>query len=741
MNTITEQRLVRTVLAASIAAIFSMPAWADDEIERLIRPDSHIELGLGYVSDDNVRFGNYTGLNDSGAHLIGNFLINKRGEGNARYVEIEGSNLGLDSRGLGIRAGEQGNYGLRLQYDQIPFYSNSFSTPYNGAGSAVLTRPAGVARNRNAGGMTGLAANLKPYDIDTVRKGLGLGFTKQLGRDWDVEMNYKREKKDGDKLTAAMMQILPGGGTRGAVFVPEPVDYTTDQYEALVRYTGEKLQLQFGYNASIFRNDNKSLTWDNLFDAGNATGRFGLPPDNEFHQINASGSYAISSVTRLSGSLSYGRMTQNDAFLPYATGAVQAVPASGSLNGKVNTTHASLKLNTKLMPKLNLTAGMRYDDRDNKTPIAQFRYITGDVNTGVLGSGAVGSANDRRNIPLDIKKQVLYADLDYHLASATTLKFGYDFHKVDHNYEPTTGDKEHTVKTEVRQRFGETVTAGLSYAYSDRDASAYNGAAPLASTYSQAYLNTLFGGTTGKTYAWLEAPTLRKSYLADRKRDKVGAFASFAPTDRLDLDFGAHITRDKYPDTFAGIGLTRAIGWMASFDATLQATDALTGNFFASLDQYKTDQNGAHLPDAARAAAAESGAIPAAYRAVTTLSDRTLTVGVGARYKPVRNYEVGGNLTHSDSVGRSTFVAGSAVPIGPLPDLVSRLNRLDLFGSYMVQKDVKLNLKYAYERYRAKDWAWDAPLTLTSVTSVVGPNLVSPNYNVHFIGVSMDYRF
>lgn len=745
MNTTIEMRFTRTVLAAAIAGLFSVPAaWAEDDVESLIRPDSTIDAGLGYVSQDSYRFGRFTGLQRSGVHLIGNIELNRRAQDGAGYVEVDGRNLGLDARSIGVRTGVQGNYGIRIEYDQIPYLtSDSYRTPYDGAGTTRLTQPAGLVDAASTTAMTGLAASMKPYAIGTKRKDTGLGFAKQLMQDWDVELNYKRDDKDGTRLTAAPMQVGTGG-SRGAVIVPEPVNYTTDQYEALARYTGEKLQMQFGYYASLYKNAHQSLTWDNLFTGtASPTGRFGLPPDNEFHQLNASGSFALTGDTRVSGNMSIGRMTQNDLFLPYSTASASlpaALPATASLNGKVYTTSAGIKLHTKLLPKLKLTTGWRYDDRDSKTPIARYDYIVADRNVPGATPTA-GSLQQRWNMPLDIRKQVVFADVDYHLASATALKLGYDFHKVDHNYEPTTGDKEHTAKAELRHRFGETVSTGLSYAYSDRKASGYDGAAPLGATYSAAYLATLVGAATGKSFPWLEAPLLRKYFLADRKRDKFAAFANFSPAEQLDLQFGAHYNRDRYPDTATGIGLTRAAGWAANFDATLHATEALSGNFFATLDQYKSDQNGANITTAAIATAAERGTIPAANQAVTVLTDRTLTLGLGVRYKPRRAYEVGGNLTHADSQGRSQFMAGAAVPVAPLADLESRLNRAELYGKYFLHKDVTLNLRYAYERYSSADWAWDAPLGLTSVTSVVGTNMTSPKYNVHFVGVSLAYQF
>ncbi|MGB4361676.1 MAG: MtrB/PioB family decaheme-associated outer membrane protein [Rhodoferax sp.] len=747
MKSTIEKRFARTVLAASMTAIgaAAVPALAaDDDVAALIRPDNQIELGVGYVSDPSFKFGKFTGLYDNGAHLIGNIDLNRRNEANTHSLSLTGRNLGLSSRNLTIEGGEQGNYGLRFEYDEIPNYlSDTFQTPYLGAGTNRLTQPAGVTDGATVGAIAGLVANMKPYDVKTQRKGLGFGVTKELSRGWDVEFGYKRENKDGDKLTAAMIQTGTGG-SRTVVIVPEPVNYSTDQFEAFARYTDEKLQLQFGYHGSLFKNTNDAVTWDNLFTGtGNATGSYGLAPDNEFHQVNASGRYVLSKATNLSANISFGRMTQNEQFLPYSTpGAAMAgalpLPRS-SLDGKVYTTNASLRLNSKLTPKLNLTAGLRYDDRDNKTPISTFLYVAGDRNGGF--SAAAASGTRRSNMPLDITKQSVYGDLDYHLTSATTVKFGYDFHQVRHNYEPTTGDKEHTLKTEVKHRFGDMVSAGASYAYSDRKASDYNGAAPLASTYSAAYLATLAGGTTGRTYPWLEAPTLRKYILADRQRDKFGATANVSATEQLELQFGAHYLQDKYPDTMAGIGLTKATNWIASFDANLQATDKLSGNFFASVDQYKTDQNGAHLPNAALTTLAELGTIPASNLGVTTLSDRTLTLGLGVRYKPTAKYEVGANVSHSDSKGRSDFVAGSAVTIAPLPNLVSRISRLELFGRYDLQKNLTVNVKFAHERYSSNDWAWDAPLTLTSVTSVVGTNQTSPNYSLNFVGVSLAYRF
>ncbi|MDP1535714.1 MAG: MtrB/PioB family decaheme-associated outer membrane protein [Burkholderiales bacterium] len=725
----TRPRFARNVLAVSIAAIGFATA-------PLALAEAEIELGLSHVSNGSGAFGNYNGLNESGVYGIAGIQMRRRGT-DATYFEIEGRNLGLKSRSLNIGGGQQGNFGLKLDYIEIPkLESDSYQTPYLGAGSTRLTQPASVTDGANPAGMAGLAASMRPFEVGTNRKVLGLGLTKILAGGWDLAFNIKRDTKDGTKLRAAMIQTGTGG-TRGSVILPEVIDYTTDQVDAIARYDGGKLQLQFGYYGSFYNNANAAMTWDNLYTgSGNTTGSYHLAPDNQFHQINASGGYVVSPTTRLAGNLSLGRMTQNESFLPYSTGG--SMPATASLNGKVNTTHASLKLTSRLMPALNLTAGYKYDDRDNKTPVNQYNYITADRDAG--GTGSATNALRRWNTPTSSTSHKAYADLEYQLAKATKLKLGYDYHKVSHTHEPTTQDVEQTVKAEVKQKFTDTASGGLAYSYSDRNADAYRGDAPLAATYTPGYLATLVGAS-GKTYPWLEAPPLRKYFLDDRKRDKLRMYASVAPTDSLDLHFGLDYRQDKHPEADAGFGLSKVNSWAANFDASQRFTSAITGHVFATLEEYSTDQKGANITTAAIATAAETNTVADASRWTVSIRDRIFTLGLGLRVKPSGKYEWGGDLIHASSNGATSFAAGSAVSNGPLPDLITRRNRLELFGRYQVQKDLSIKLQYIYERYHSTDWGYDSPLTLTSSANVVGTNQASPKYEAHVIGISALYRF
>ena len=761
-----EKRFSRTILAASIAAIgLSAPLAAqaeDDDLRSLITPDSQVEIGVGHVDNGSYKFGDYgRGMQRSGAFLIGNARTSMRGDNNANYLDLVARNLGLDSRSVMIKGGEQGNYGLSFEYDELmKLHSDSYQSPYNGLGSAVLTQPAGVTDGATTAAIAGLAASMKRFNVETKRKATGLGVTKQLTGGWDVAANYKREDKDGTKLTGIPIQVGTGG-SRGTALAPEPINYSTDLFDAIARYADEKLQAQVSYHASLFSNDNRSLTWDNLFTGtGNTTARHGQMPDNQFHQLGASGGYALSKETRLSGNLSFGRMTQNEAFLPYSTGGT--MPATLSLNGKIETTHADIKLNSKLTHDLHLTAGYKYDDRDNKTPVNTYAYITADRD-----AGGVGASNTRTNTPLSKTQQMLYADIDYHLSEATKLKLGYDYDKITHTFEPTDGDTEHTVKAEIKHSFSDTASGGLAYAHSDRNASAYNGAAPLMATYTSAYLASLCvapntfvlngavvtctgtaSATSQATTPFLDTPSLRKFFLTDRNRDKLRAYANFAPSEKLDLQLGGSYYKERYPDAEAGFGLAKATGWSANVDANWAATEAVNGLFFATFEDYSTDQNGHN--------GASSTVVPVIttldrqnntvafdpLTGTTTRTDRSLTLGMGFKVKQSDSFDWGANFTHANTIGSTSFrnIGARLTTILPVPDAVSRLNRLELFGKYKVQKDLTLNVKYAYEDYNSTDWAWDGQ-GFTSSTTFIGSGQTSPDYKVNVIGASLIYSF
>lgn len=756
MNKQFNRCAVRKVIAASISAMGLVAAtpvvWAQsqgaaEEVRRLISPSSEVTIGATDVSRSSYYFGDYNGLQKKGSSLILDIDVNKRGENNANYFEIKGSNLGLDSRNLLIRGGEQGNYGLSLEFDQIhKLQSDSYQTPYNGAGSTNLTLPAGWVATNTTAGMTALNANMKSFNIETQRKSIALGVTKLLPGNWDVAVNFKNETRQGNRLIGGVFGNS-GGNPRAAV-LPEPVDYLTRQFDVIARYSTDKLQAQLAYSGSLFDNNKESLRFQNAYlnAAGttwgianvgypNGVGQLGLPPDNQAHQISGSLGYAYSKDTRLAANLSLGRMTQNESFLPYTANTLLTSPIAlprSSLDGRVDTTHLDVKLTSKLDPKLNLVAAYRYDNRANKTPQALYNYIGGDS----TNQFAAGSAVDRirYNLPGSSKKQQIDVELDYRLTAHTKLKAGYEYDWVDKTYEAITSEREQSIKGEVHHHFSDTTSGGLKYINSDRRTSSYNAAAPFFATFTPAYIATMGAASL----QWDNNPFQRKFFLAPRKRDKLHAFLNFEPLSKLDVHFSADYKRDAYVDSY--YGLKNSTSWGGHLDANYVISDALTARAFISLDRTDSREKSNTL-----SAACGGGKVRPTWPGcewTAGIIDQGLTSGLGLNYKPSAKYEFGLDYTRVAWTGQSDMWANAAIAVQPtpLPKDTSKLHRFDLFGRYQFDKDISINVKYIYERFRVTDWAVDGA-TANTLANVIGTNQTSPDYSVHAVGVALTYQF
>jgi len=65
---------------ALVCAIGFVVVWGVDETTKLTKPSSVVEIGIGAVSDDNQRFGQYTGLNEDGAYGLLDLSVVRRDE-------------------------------------------------------------------------------------------------------------------------------------------------------------------------------------------------------------------------------------------------------------------------------------------------------------------------------------------------------------------------------------------------------------------------------------------------------------------------------------------------------------------------------------------------------------------------------------------------------------------------------------------------------------------------------------
>ena len=113
-----QKLLVLTLLAA-----FGAANAADDEIAKLIKPDSaEVSVGLGMVngdSRDRTIFGQYNGWRKDDAGLLLDFDYIRRDEATGLWTNAEGRNIGQDNRELSFSQQKQGDWKYSLGYSEL----------------------------------------------------------------------------------------------------------------------------------------------------------------------------------------------------------------------------------------------------------------------------------------------------------------------------------------------------------------------------------------------------------------------------------------------------------------------------------------------------------------------------------------------------------------------------------------------------------------------------------------------
>ena len=686
-------------LASGVA--FAEDSSSSEEEEPLVPEEfiskpilNDIELGLGYVSDDAYRFGRYNGMQTQGAFIIGDIKIREFDE-DGRFWSVRGTNLGLESRYLRLEGGVQGSHKFFLEYDELPNYkNNTVLTPFTGIGSNILTLPSGFDINTN------LDANLNSFELETRRRRAKVGAMFVPKEHWQFDIDFSHENKQGVDATGAAIHTNTDSskgniGNTTTSLLPEPIDQDTDIVNATLRYAGDDGQVDLKYQMSLFDNNNDSLTWQDPFNPV-AAGSMSLAPDNEFHQLSLTGAYTLPYKSHLTGLISMGRMTQNQDFQPYTVGGTP--PATSSLNGEVWLTNAQLKLTSRPVSRLRLNAELRYNERDNQTPVNTYDYV-------VLDSDSfTGSATNR---PYSYKNNRVKLDANYRFNAITSLRGGYKYNEMKRSYTNAEREdtQENTLFAKWKIKAHSTVDLALYGEASSRDGSEYN---------------------TPPN----ENLAMRKYNLADRDRSKVGATIDYMATDKLFLSARADYNQDDY--TNSAIGLTEAIQPVYTVDFSYQARNNITTYGYYTYENIQSSQAGADVSPLSSTVGWEAD-----------FDDTFDTAGVGVKWTDLGKWDIGADIVYSKSSGASEMK--DLVNPGTedqYPDTKTELTSVKLWTSYNHSKQLSYKLGYRFEDYSEINWNNGLqPYDPTAAANILLLGNEALDYNVHVITASASYKF
>ncbi len=654
------------------------------ELIEQTRPTNYVEVGAGHVGKDSYKFGEYNGLERKGGYGVGN--IDVRGGGtydsdDARRWRITGTDLGLETRDVTAEYGEQGRFRVNFGYDELRRNrSDSYQTPYSGAGSNNLTLPGswlvpvlpqvsatspnarvlspavaqssalvtGVLTPPSAGQLATSAgiqnADLPAFhtfDLYTKRTKSKFDFDFDFDPTLDFKFSVSHENKDGNK---PMGTVTRATGGDISTIIPDPISQSTDQFNASLNYTDKKKFFQAAYYGSIFHNDIRSVTWQNWALATPTFATMSSAPSNQFHQFSLTGGYNFSQTTKLVVNGSYARSTQNDSFLTDASTPV--VPVS-SLEGLVVNEAFNIKLTTKPTNDLNLSAGYKYDNRDNRTPVNIYQYADASETPAANASfpagpnnpyGAVLAQNANANRPYSKKLDQFDLGADWRMAQGQWLKGGLEYQTIDRSCNNATWidcvdaatTKENTLSAEYRNSVLENVSGRVGYARSKRTVGGYNDNAFLALV---PYANVIPAGQTMSAYQALQlygltgyGPVLgynggvfvnntffpsnnalsntlyannnriseligmRRFNMADRNRDKLRSSIDWQATDQLSFQAGVDYNKDDYSDS--AYGLQEAKSWALNLDGTYAASQDLSFTVFYTYEDQRSQSAG-----------------------------------------------------------------------------------------------------------------------------------------------------
>lgn len=770
----------------ALMVMLSMPlsAYADDaDVAALTQPTSSVEIGVANTSKDSAKFGEYNGLDKKGAYGIGNFNVlggdaykSYDGGGGVNRWEITGTNLGTTSRELGGAYSQQGKWDFGFKYDELQHnISDTYQTPLQGSmGGNNFTMPAnfGVVNTNQLTTVNGVVkggtqaltaaqlADFRTVDVHTNRKNASFNAGYNIDQQWSVRFDFNRLTQSGAKLISVGTDAVKGGVSNGSTWGGEknmmlmnPTNYRTDSFNLALNWKGDKSFANVSYSASLFTDNYNSVTFPNFFVGNNGTvlapptgtttetdpiNTLSTAPSNQLHQLNLTGGYTFSPATKLVGGLAYGRNTQNEAY-PFAVMQTGGLPQS-SLDALVVNTHADLKLTNQTTRDLALSAGFKYNQRDNRTASSTYNFVD-------LGQGNATSVN----APMSNKKTQLELAGDYRINQDNRVRLAYEYEAVKRwcnnaaansaigalpAYYTTSGcaqmpkSTDNKIGADYKLRAGEAVSFNAGYSYAKRNAD----------------VNASFYNPMQAISEGYEDLGFRAFFQASRVEQLMKAGVNWQANDKLTLGLNGRYVDDKYKDSPLGVqnGHTAS----ANLDASYSYSETGVVSAYVSVQNRQRDMQdwSTRSPIAPTAAT---------YTYTNQLKDDNNTVGLNALQKGLMagKLELSEDLTYSLSKtnystqvptgtpGNPLCAATNVLTCGSTPDIKNDMLRLKITGNYQIDKASKVALGYMFQKLKSTDYYYNAYQYGYTSTGLLPTNEQAPSYTVNVITASYLYSF
>lgn len=733
-----------------MTALLLLPAagFAETEEER-VRLSGEVEVGGRVFIDrpseeDRGKFEEY-GEVPAGPFLENLYLRVDRAD-DRYFLELKAREIGEEDQNFLLRSVRPGRSLFEFEWDQTPHtYSNTGRSPFVETTPGVFQLPdllqtslAGAAAADRPNILRSFLATTPPVDLTTRWDTARFLWVGSPYPTLTLQAEYAVIHKQGSRPISTTFLFT------NQVELPEPIDQRIDDLKLTAELTRERWQLQLGYGLSLFQNDIDALIWDNPLSATDAVGapsrgRLDLPPDNVAHTLHLTGAVNLPRRSRLSGTLSYSRRTQDDHFLPHTINTAVSAPAlvlpADSLDGKVDIWSGYLKFTSRPVESVGVKSYYRFYGFNNKTPErifpAQVRTDLSILNEEVRSSS------------INYTKESAGAATDWQSGRSLSLGVGYDWMRWSrddrHREAPTTN--EHTPKVSLDYTGIDWLLLRTSYARSWRRNGDYNTFAHLAHTHVD---------VEGLDTTQAQHLLLRKYDEADRDRHRVDLLAQISPKETLSFTPSVSYRKDDYKNS--PFGLQEDQNWAAGLDfswspiapgITLYAS--YMREVFDALQRSRYRTPPAQLENPT-------------YDWISQNKDKIDTVGVSVNIVLIASKA---DLDLSWNASRAVGAMRAANPVPPAggteaqniaataenyPDITERLQRLEAALRYAVSPALFWRLQYILEKFDITDFRTDVmqpfmgDVEAGSGTSVyLGAQI--RDYTAQIVSFVVGYRF
>lgn len=781
-------------LVLAILTVLPMLAFAqsDDDVSILTKPTNYVELGLGNVSSDSYNFGQYNGLGKSGLFGIGKLSLqggDAYGQGSGiRRWSVEGTNLGTDIRSVDASIRDQGHWMVGLSFSQQYHDIADFSTPLQGSmGGNVFTLPQAFGTISTARPATALpygtqaltpaqVALLRKVNVHTNRNNTGVTVGYNLNPHWGVVFDWNHIEQSGAKLissgsdenNSAAGATLSKYSTAGEAIqmLMNPTNYTTDNIDLALNWAGINAFGTVGYYGSHFVDNYSSVSFPNPYTKGATANGLPLgapypvdalstPPSNDFNQINFTGGYSLTPTTHLTGGYSYGRSTQNAGYVNQDQMQPGGLPVS-SLHGLVVLSHADLKLTNQTTKDLTLSGGINYNEHDNQTPAYTYSFFD-------LGAGPETSVS----IPLSYRKTQGTLAGDYRITSEQRLHVDYEYTDTQRwcnsalPVDPATGipigadvsatntgyyqlvstvscvevpkSTEDKFVVNYRADASDNLNFNAGFNYSDR-----------SSTVNPAFYSPLHANSEG-----FENYNYQAFFDGSRREELIKAGVNYQATDKLNLSMDMRGTKDDYYDSVMGVQQGKSSS--VNLDAAYQLSEKTSASVYANWQYRSRDMVSATGRNSVGTAGLTGWS--------NKLTDKGSAFGINMKHSGMLHGKLDLSANVSYSLDKTNYntesyatalipgIVCATVPgnagynCGSTPTIYSELLRARLMANYRIDHRSSVAVGYIFEKLNSNDYYYNYYQLMSTGTTTMPTNQLSPSYTENVVFVSYRYSF